>query len=151
MKKGVLVVAATVAALASSTGVVSAVAANANNAALEVSRDSAVAVVRDVTGNSGAEKYITYLNGLIEKADYCLQDLSTCGYSDVEISNLVAALDEGAKATTYLATSRQATGNTTAQATTTQTVVSSNAKNKIRPLKLVQRLPKRPQSLMKCQ
>lgn len=105
-------------------------AATTADALLKAKRDQAATVVKQVASKASAEKYIEYLNNLIDQADCYLDGpLATCDYSEENVEDLAAALDEGARATVYLTADYKATTTTRPTQESTNVAVS-NAENK---------------------
>lgn len=128
MSRGVIVAAAILA-----LGLAGNASATNIRGALENSRNNAAATVQQATGKPGADKYINYLNGLISEADCYLNSnapSATCNCTDDNAGDLIAALDEGSKATRYLTAERQPLKTAQSAQATTPAPGTSNATNK---------------------
>ncbi len=97
---------------------------------LMTNRDRAADVVRQVSGKAGADKYVKYLNNLIDQANCYLDGpLATCDYTQENVKDLAAALDEGVRATLYL-TADYAAGNARPGQGPVNTPIGGSTENK---------------------
>lgn len=145
MSRGVIVAAAVLA-----LGLAGDASAANIRGTLENSRNNAATTVQQATGKPGADKYINYLNGLISEADCYLNSnvpSATCNCTDDNAGDLIAALDEGAKATRYLTAERQPVKTVQAAQATTPASATSNATNKNTTAKTAARTADVPDSL----